>query len=41
VFVAVIDGVQPVPEPLVQLLDRQQRFRIEAGKKLLPQGTVM
>ena len=33
-FAAVIDGVEPVPEPLVQLLERQQRLGIERGEKL-------
>jgi len=34
VLAAMIDGVEPVPEPLVQLLDRQQRLGIERVEKL-------
>src|ERR1019366_2251283 len=39
VLAAVIDGVEPGPEPLVQLLDGQPRLGIERGKKLLAHGT--
>src|SRR5450759_4118169 len=39
VLAAVIDGVEPVPEPLVQLFDRQQRWGIERGENLLAHRT--
>ena len=39
VFAAVIDGVEPVPQALVELLERQQDFGIEVGQKLLAHGT--
>jgi len=39
VFTAVIDGIEPVPPPLIQLVERQQRFGIEIGEKLFAHGT--
>src|ERR1019366_6820966 len=39
VLMAMIDGVEPVPEPLVQRFQREQRLGIERGEKLLAHGT--
>src|ERR1017187_8207965 len=39
VLAAVIDGVEPVPETLVQLFEREPRLGIERGEKLLAHGT--
>src|SRR5260370_17397980 len=36
---AVIDGIEPVPQSLVELLDIQQNLGIERGQKLLAHGT--
>src|SRR5579864_1622623 len=36
---AVIDRVEPVPQALVELLDREQNLEIERGQKLLAHGT--
>jgi len=39
VLAAVIDGIKPVPEPLVPFFERQQRLRIERGENLLAHRT--
>ena len=41
VLMAVIDRVEPVPEALVELFERQQDLGIEGGQKLFADGTVM
>ena len=38
---AMIDGIEPVPEALVQLVQREQGGRIERSQELLADGTVM
>ena len=38
-FAAVIIGIEPVPQALVELLEGKQNFGIERGQKLLPHGT--
>src|SRR6202142_2432012 len=39
VLMAVIDSVEPVPQALVELLEREQNFGIERGQKLFAHGT--
>jgi len=41
VLAAMVDGVEPVPEALVQLVQREQGGRIERGQELLADGAVM
>ena len=38
-FAAMIIGVEPVPQALVEWLDGKQNFRIERGQKPLTHGT--
>ena len=39
VLAAVIIGVEPVPQALVELFEGEQSFGIERGQKLLAHGT--
>src|SRR5208283_4154144 len=39
VFAAVIDGIEPVPESFVQLIERKQSLGVEVREKLLAHGT--
>ena len=39
VLAAMVDGIEPVPEALVQLLQGEQSGRIERGQELLADGT--